>query len=168
MKTINKIVILGGGTSAWLTAAYITNNIPDIRLTVIDKEVGTPVGVGEGTLLNFGPFMQSCGFDVDEWFPKLDATYKAGILFPNWKSKDIEIWHPFKMNIQVTSEFSLFDLWSTQQDLDFKNFGLPMYDTSITHNKIDLNENYGYHVDCSKLVQFIKEKLKSIKERRKK
>ena len=159
MKKVDSIVILGGGTSAWFSAAYLSHNIPNLKITVIDKEIGTPVGVGEGTLLNFGPFMQSCGFDMDDWFPKIDATYKSGILFPNWKNIGNVVWHPFKMNVDVHPEFSLFDLWSNNQHMEFKKYGLPMHSLSIDQNSIDLNEKYGYHVDCSKLVMYIKEKL---------
>lgn len=161
IKKIKNIVILGGGTSAWMSAAYLLNNIPNINITVIDKEVGTPVGVGEGTLLNFEPFMNSCGFNIDDWFSQIDATYKSGILFPNWKKKGEVIWHPFKMNVNVVEDISVFDLWSQSQQHDFKKYGLPMYDISINHNSIDRNEKYGYHVDCSKLVQYIKGKLQN-------
>ena len=46
-----KIVIVGGGTSGWLAAAYLVNQGHSI--TLIDKEEGDSVGVGEATLLNF-------------------------------------------------------------------------------------------------------------------
>ena len=72
---VDNMVIVGGGTSGWLAAAYLHNNHPDIEITVIDKEVGTPVGVGEGTLLQIGPFLSECGFEFSEWFPAVDATY---------------------------------------------------------------------------------------------
>ena len=68
MKAINNIVILGGGTSAWLSAAFLINNFPFYKITVVDKEIGTPVGVGEGTLMNFESFMTNCGFNINEWF----------------------------------------------------------------------------------------------------
>ena len=48
---INKVVIVGGGTSGWLTAASVLHKIPNVQVTLIDKEVSTPVGVGEATLL---------------------------------------------------------------------------------------------------------------------
>ena len=52
---VSSITIVGGGTSGWLAAAYLYKNQPDIKITVVDKEVGTPVGVGEATLLSFKP-----------------------------------------------------------------------------------------------------------------
>ena len=54
---VKSITIVGGGTSGWLAAAYLSKNQPDISITVVDKEFGTPVGVGEGTLLQIGDFL---------------------------------------------------------------------------------------------------------------
>jgi len=68
MKKIKNIVIIGGGSSGWLTAAYLNWNLNNLNITIVDKEIGTPVGVGEATLLNFAPFLSSCGFIKNEWF----------------------------------------------------------------------------------------------------
>ena len=68
MKKIRRIAIVGGGSSGWLAAAYLNYNFPDYDITIIDKEIGTPVGVGEATLLNFKLFLKNCGFEVEEWF----------------------------------------------------------------------------------------------------
>ena len=161
---VDNIVIVGGGTSGWLAAAYLHNNHPDIEITVIDKEVGTPVGVGEGTLLQIGPFLSECGFEFSEWFPAVDATYKSAILFANWQSKDKDVWHPFyKGNRAIDPQTNLYDLWSQAQELDFKKIVMAYYDSSVLHNSVDANnlKHYGYHIDCSKLVQFIQQKLKN-------
>jgi hypothetical protein len=160
MRTINNIVILGGGTSAWLSAAYLSRNFPYYNITVVDKEIGTPVGVGEGTLMNFKPFMSQCGFDHNEWIPEIDATFKSGILFPGWVRKDNVVWHPFLMNPVLDNTMSLHAAWSRNQEYDFKEYGLGMYDISINHNAVDLSMEYAYHVDCSKLVLYIQRKLK--------
>lgn len=160
INAVRELVILGGGTSAWLSAAYFSHHFKNFKITVVDKEVGTPVGVGEGTLMNFGSFMKNCGFDVKEWMPEIDATYKSGILFPGWKDKDNTVWHPFLMNPQFDNGLSLHDVWSNHQQYDFKKYGLGVYDISITHNKIDTNFDYAYHVDASKVVSYIQKKIK--------
>ena len=163
MRQIKKIVILGGGTSAWLSAAYLSHNLPYFEITVVDKEIGTPVGVGEGTLINFKGFLDDCGFDSIEWIPAIDATFKSGILFPGWVNKDTTVWHPFLMNPMIDNHISLQDAWSVHQNYDFKNYGVGMYDVSVNHNKIDPTNMsaYGCHVDCGKLVQYIQRKLES-------
>ena len=43
MKEIKNITIVGGGTAAWLAAAYISRNMWDISLTVIDKEADAEI-----------------------------------------------------------------------------------------------------------------------------
>lgn len=162
MKTnpIRNLVVLGGGTSAWLTAAYLSHHFKHFKITVVDKEVGTPVGVGEGTLMNFGSFMKNCGFDVKEWMPEIDATYKSGILFPGWVEKSNTVWHPFLMNPIMDNGLSLHDVWSNNQHYNFKTHGLGVYEISIEYNKIDTSFDYAYHVDCSKLVMYIQRKIK--------
>ena len=127
-KKIKKVVIVGAGSSAMLAAAFISNNTT-FDVTVVDKEGGSPIGVGEATLINFKPFMTACGFDFKEWFEACDATYKTGILFPGWVKKDV--WHPFKMN--------------------------PMSKL----NDFNENDNNGFHIDCLKLAEFIKNKIKN-------
>ena len=83
MNTYNvkTVAIVGGGTSAWLAAAFLSSKKPDYDILVIDKEIGSPVGVGEGTLLGFGQIMEQCGFKPEEWFFEIDATFKSGIFF---------------------------------------------------------------------------------------
>lgn len=47
---VKKIVIFGGGTSGWLTAAYLTNNLIDpVEIQLIEDASKGPIGVGEGT-----------------------------------------------------------------------------------------------------------------------
>ena len=66
------------------------------KIIMVDKEKGNPIGVGEATLLNFKPFMDSCGFKFEEWFEEIDATYKTGILFSGWGKNKRAVWHPFR------------------------------------------------------------------------
>jgi hypothetical protein len=158
---VESLIIVGGGTAAWMTAAYISRNFPDIKLTVVDKEVGNPIGVGEATLLQFKPFMDECGFDLAEWMIETNAGYKAAIMFTNWKESGNDIWHPFFKTRRSMNGLPVWELWSKAQDLDFKKYALSSYDVSVEYNSIDFQtmNNYGFHVDCGKLVQYIQKKL---------
>ena len=160
MKQIKNLVIVGGGSAAWLAAAYFKHNFNYFNITVVDKEIGTPVGVGEGTLMNFSLFLENCGFDRREWMPEIDATCKAGILFPGWVTEENTVWHPFMMNVNTELEISLHDLWSRNQHLDFKQSGVAFYDSAVKHDRVDIiNTRYAYHIDAGKLVTYIQEKL---------
>jgi tryptophan 7-halogenase len=139
-KLIKKIVIVGGGSSGWLTAAYLSNNFPNLNITVIDKEIGTPVGVGEATILNFPKFLQACGFNLEEWYSELDATEKLGILFPNWIDNNKDISHPFFVSKTNSKNYSK----------DYKE---------RLETKLPNLSNVAYHVNCGKLTIFLQKKL---------
>ena len=53
-----KIVVVGGGSAGWMTAAYLKNKLPKHNITVVDKEHGNPVGVGEATIIDFAQYME--------------------------------------------------------------------------------------------------------------
>ena len=160
---VETVVIVGGGTSGWLTAAYLHNNHPDIKITVIDKEIGNAIGVGEATLLNFEPFMAECGFPIEDWFVKLDTGYKSGIMFSNWQEPGNDIWHPFyKGKRRLRPHLRLWDAWSLNQEFDFKTYALGSYSNTVLNNTVDIdpvNKPNAYHIDCGKLVLYIQKKL---------
>ena len=159
---MKKITIVGGGTSGWMAAAFLSKHHPEYKITIIDKVVGTPVGVGEATVLDFEPFMKDCGFDFAELLTAVDGSFKAGILFPGWGKEDNTVWHPFFIHVkyEVLRHASQWDVWAQDQSLPFATHGIPMLKISEDH-KVDLNNSshYGYHVDCGKLVKFIESKI---------
>lgn len=154
------IVIVGGGSSAWLTAAYLTTK--NFKVTVVDKEISQPVGVGEATILGFGQFMHDCGFEFNDWFINCDATFKAGIYYPNWVDEGNKFWHPFYLSPNIDSNIKQHDAWSHFQDLEFYRHGLSLYDISVNYNKIDtsLMDSYAFHIDAGKLVSYIQDRIK--------
>ena len=97
MYKVNHIIIVGGGSSAWLTAAFLSYN-SRCEITMVDKEEESAIGVGEATVASFKPFMDQCGFKFEEWFKTIDATYKTGILFPGWGKNKKSVWHPFQLD----------------------------------------------------------------------
>ena len=158
-KEVNDIVIVGGGTSAWFSAAFLARNL-NVNVTLVDKEVGAPVGVGEGTLLHFDKFLKRCGFPTDAWFDEIDSTFKSGILFPNWGKKDNLVWHPFYLNKEYPEhDSSVYEAWTHHQDHGFQELGA-FFNLSVANDVDTENLNYyASHVDASKLVQWIQKQL---------
>lgn len=162
---IRQVTIVGGGTAGWLTAAYLSNQVPNIKITLIDKTIPSSVGVGEGTLLNLRDFLSECGFSEYDWLVNTDATYKSAVMFANWQEQGKDVWHPFfKRPTLINSDtgMRLQDLWTQNQDLNFAKYASGLYEISLD-SKINADKisSYAYHIDAGKLVSYVYEKLKN-------
>lgn len=162
MKPLRRIVIVGGGTSGWLTAAFLLKKVRSYcEIVVVDKTQSETVGVGEATVLSFKQFMNFCGFDAEEWVPAIDATFKSGILFTDWQKEGADLWHPFAYPEFKHLKTNLLNLWTLNKDKDFFTHGCALYNPAVTENKIDPTNlgTYANHIDCGRLVQYIKTKI---------
>ncbi|MBJ6763735.1 tryptophan 7-halogenase [Myxococcaceae bacterium JPH2] len=84
---VRKIIIVGGGSSGWMAAAYLHKALNfNANITLIESPRIPRIGVGEATI----PTIKEELFDFlqipeEEWMSECKATYKLGIRFQNWK-----------------------------------------------------------------------------------
>ena len=163
MKTVKKLVIVGGGTAGWITASWFARRWKSLEVVVIDKSDPERVGVGEATLLSFPQVMREMGYEPHQWMNEIDATFKAGILFPGWGKEENNIWHPFGFGILGDGEnpniprVPLYDVWSNYQDQKEIKSISGLYGSAM-QNKIEpdyVRDTYAYQIDCGKLVKFL-------------
>lgn len=153
MANAKTLTIIGGGTSGWMTAAYISRRCRGaVQVRLIDKEVSVNVGVGEALLLSFNDFMESMGYKMQEWFNYCECTLKAGIMFEGWGEDGKLIWHPFKFT--YFAGLPLFDYWSRDQSQSLQDLQAQFRVTK--NNRIETNDldKYAIHADCGLLTKF--------------
>ena len=107
---VKKIVIVGGGSSGWMTAAHLATHLQDIEISLIESSDIPVIGVGESTVPPMVDYMQGLGVLEEEWMPRCNATYKSSICFSEFHAKgDPLFWYPFMGRKRVRS--ALKSVW---------------------------------------------------------
>ncbi|MEK8045318.1 tryptophan halogenase family protein [Ideonella margarita] len=169
--SVRNIVIVGGGTAGWMTAAALSKLLPPwrkVRLIESD-DIGT-VGVGEATIPMIRFFNSSLGIDEDEFIRQTRGTFKLGIEFVNWGQVGERYIHGFGKIGQDEGMVSFYHYWLKQHQ---RGLARPLEDYSINtaachDNKFmrarhDLANSpladiaYAFHFDAALYARFLRD-----------
>ncbi len=174
---INNVLVVGGGTAGWLTAAILAKQLnskmPDaVQVTLVESADIPIIGVGEGTWPTMRTTLQTLGVDEGEFMRECDATFKQGSEFVNWietptAEKSNSYFHPLSAVFHSAHDFNLAPYWLLHK----QNGELPAYDLAVaTQSRIcQLGlapkkittpayvalQNYSYHLNANKFASFI-------------
>jgi tryptophan 7-halogenase len=169
-RAIREILIVGGGSAGWMTAAALSHQMPrGVTITLVESEdIGT-VGVGEATIPPIRLFNQTLGIDEREFMKRTQASYKLGIEFVNWGSTGNRYFHPFgphgkPMDIlsvhqhwliaRANGDLTPFDQHSMAWALaTASKFSLPGGDPRNVMSTFD----YAFHFDAGLYAKYLRE-----------
>ena len=168
--SIERIVIVGGGTAGWMAAAALSRLKGGNQLDVVlieSEEIGT-VGVGEATIPPFVDFNRLLEVSEQEMLAATQGTFKLGIQFSNWGAKGDSYIHPFGNYGYEIEGLSFHHVWhrfregGDQRPIQVFNletmaahFG--KFARTADYARDDLPPmNYAYHIDATRYAKFLR------------
>jgi hypothetical protein len=173
MIEVNKIVIVGGGSAGWMSAASMIRAFPKKEIVVIESPDYPIIGVGESTLGPITAWAHWIGLDEKDFMPATDAVYKMSIKFTDFYKKDYGSFHfPFGRAFLDGTVNGMND-WYVKKanfpELDVADYSRTFFPglTLAEQNKLSWNESgklgnfnfeqdVAYHFDATKFGQWLK------------
>jgi len=88
MPACRQVLVVGGGTAGWLTAAYLARSLGSARggvqVSLVEAPGIAPMGVGEGSFPSLRSTLSHLGLDEADFMQRCQATWKQGIRFDHW------------------------------------------------------------------------------------
>ena len=101
-EPIREVLIVGGGTAGWMTAAYLVRAFGEtVRITLLEAPTIPKIGVGEATVPNLQKVLfDFLGIPEEEWMQEVNGAFKTAVKFINWRKRapgedHNHFYHPF-------------------------------------------------------------------------
>lgn len=166
---IKKVVIVGGGTAGWMTAAAIGRFFGHhLSVTLIESDQIGTVGVGEATIPHIRQFNSMLGIDENAFIQEVNATYKLGIRFEGWGTPDSVYMHPFGDHGHDINGVDFHQFWLYLNEAGMApplgEFSVPA--VAAANNRFEYphsdpqsplsNFGYAFHIDASRYAKYLR------------
>lgn len=167
---LHKVVILGGGSAGWLTAALLAREHPDLHITLIESSDTPTIGVGEGTWPSMRDTLRRIGLSEADFIRQCQVSFKQGSRFDGWMrgesgDSDDRYYHPFMLPVGQ-DEADLVAAWlKTQPGRPFADAVSPSVQVCQAGRapkqaqtpEFGAVANYGYHFDARSFGLMLRE-----------
>lgn len=162
-QRIRKVVIAGGGTAGWMAAAVLTKTLGKVLdITLVESdEIGT-VGVGEATIPPLIIFNTLLDIKEQEFMAAVQATFKLGISFENWRDVGEDYIHSFGTTGKDHWSAGFQHFWLKARELgiaeQFGDYCLELraaQENRFAHLPKN-GLNYAFHIDATLFAKFLR------------
>ncbi|WP_017930211.1 tryptophan halogenase family protein [Robiginitomaculum antarcticum] len=167
---LKNLVIVGGGTAGWMTAAALSSLLSpdDVSITLVESDQIGTVGVGEATIPDIINFNRLLGIPEAEFMKATEATFKLGIEFVDWGRKGQSYIHPFgDHGVDMNGiDFHQYWLQCHKNGLDNPIDDYSLCAVAARQNKFSLPDSnpksvlshirYAYHFDATLYAKFLR------------
>ena len=165
MYNSDKIVIVGGGSAGWMTAATLIKEYPNRDITLIESPYISKIGVGESTTAGITAWLHALELDHKDFMSYTDGAYKLSIKFTDFHSIGDNGFHypfgaPYLQNCQMQSAndwqvLKLFDKRLTKQSyVDYLWPSSVLLNSNKMYFPKDLEEMDGFTMHRDFALQF--------------
>lgn len=167
VKPIKHVVIVGGGTAGWLSAAIIaaqhqSHLTAGIRVTLVEASDIPTIGVGEGTWPTMRNTLQQIGLKERDFFEQCHAVFKQGGKFVNWvKGNGDFYYHPFTVPLgygRIDLAPYVEDISAYAQETNFQHHlcEAGLAPRTLAEGEYQAQCNYAYHLDAGAFAELLK------------
>ena len=169
----DKIIIVGGGSAGWMTAATLIKTFPKKDITVLESPNVPIVGVGESTLATIKTWTKYLEIDDKEFLSGTNGIYKLSIKFTDFYKKGEAFHYPFGDVELEGNNAGPNDWWFKKacypetKNNDYADCIFPSM-ALVNNNKLfynlnnelpsfDFSRNTAYHFDAVKFGMWLKD-----------
>lgn len=160
---VNRVVILGGGTAGWMTAAMLSKSLTKLDITLVESEQLGTIGVGEATIPSLHFFNDILGINSREFIRQTSGSFKLGINFENWHKDNASYFHAFGITGAGMWAAAFHEYWKRGIELGiskpFSHYNLEAQCAlagKFAH--VQGGPNFAYHLDASLYAQMLRNK----------
>lgn len=167
-KPIKKVVIVGGGTAGWMSAALLKKVLgQSIDIELVEAEAIGRIGVGEATIPPIRHVNEVLGIDEADFIRATKATIKLGIQFEHWGETKGAYFHTFGTQGKGLAFCAFQHFWTRAKQQGIVS---SLWDYDLNHYCIQANKfapiktkdpllemNYAYHFDAALYAVYLRE-----------
>jgi tryptophan halogenase len=168
-EPIRRIIIAGGGTAGWMSAAALCVAVPkSVEILLIESEDIGIIGVGEATIPTIRHFNDRVGIDETAFIRATEASFKLGIEFCDWGHIGNRYFHPFGDYGATFEGLAAHQIW---RRLNLAGDDTPLEDLSLATQMAYAGRffppnpdprspmhdySYAFHFDASLYAKFLR------------